>query len=92
MIEGLPTLASDDIHIDEARLEAIATFVFPDGLRFPVHVTRHTPNNWAGHSDTWEIRQLYSGAPPHCQGWPRLEEKTKERRSRSNGDCSGTLN
>jgi len=28
MIDGLPTLASDDIHIDEARLEAIATFVF----------------------------------------------------------------
>ena len=56
MIEGLPTLASDDIHIDEASLEAIATFVFPDGLRFPVHVTRHTLNNWAGHSDTWEIR------------------------------------
>jgi len=53
---GLPTLASDDIHIDEARLEAIATFVFSDGLRFPVHITTHTLNNWAGHSNTWEIR------------------------------------
>ena len=53
---GLPTLASDDIHIDETRLEAIATFVFPDGMRFPVHITTHTLNNWAGHSNTWEIR------------------------------------
>jgi len=56
MTDALPTLVSDDIQINEAGLEAIATFVFPDGMRFPVHITRHTSNNWLGHSNARDIR------------------------------------
>jgi hypothetical protein len=80
MIDGLPTLASDDIHIDEARSEAIATFVFPDGLRFPVHITRHTLNNWTGRSDTWEIRVavLRRSATLSKMAWSgRKDERSK---------------
>jgi hypothetical protein len=56
MTDPLLTLVSDDIQIDQTGLEAIATFVFPDGMRFPVHVTRHTLNNWLGHSNARDIR------------------------------------
>jgi len=56
MTDAWPTLASDDIQINEAVLETIATFVFPDGMRFPVHITRHTLNNWVGPSNTRDIR------------------------------------
>ena len=56
MTDALPTLASDDIQINEAVLETIATFVFPDGMRFPVHITRHTLNNWVGPSNARDIR------------------------------------
>ena len=45
MTDALPTLISDDVQINEAGLQAIGTFVFPDGMRFPVHITRHTLNN-----------------------------------------------
>jgi len=56
MTDALPTLISADIQINEAGLETIATFVFPDGMRFPVHITSHTLNNWVGHSNARDIR------------------------------------
>jgi hypothetical protein len=56
MRDDLPNLSSDDIEIDELGLEATATFVFPDGVRFPVQISRHTLSNWAGQPDAWEIR------------------------------------
>lgn len=56
MTDAFPTLASDNIQINEADLEAIATFVFPDGMWFPLHITRHTFNNWVGPSNARNIR------------------------------------
>jgi len=56
MTDALPTLISDDVQINEAGLQAIGTFVFPDGMRFPVHITRHTLTNWVAHSNARDIR------------------------------------
>jgi hypothetical protein len=56
MRDELPKLASDDIEIDEPGLEATATFVFPDGVRFPIQISRHTLPNWTGQPDAWGIR------------------------------------
>jgi hypothetical protein len=56
MTEALPTLAGDDIQINEAGLEAIATFVFPDGMRFSAYIPSHTLNNWVEPANARDIR------------------------------------
>ena len=56
MTELVPTLASSDIEVDERELSATATFIFPDGVRFPIVISKHTLNHWAGSGGVWEMR------------------------------------
>jgi hypothetical protein len=88
MTDALTALASDDIQINEAGLAAIATYVFPHGMRFPVHIRRYTLNNWVETSNA-RVAQLRSGAPPCWQGWHGLGGKTKEGRFESDNRYCG---
>jgi len=56
MTDLTPKLASGDIEVDERELTATATFIFPDGVRFPIVITKRTLNHWAGSGGPWEMR------------------------------------
>jgi hypothetical protein len=57
VINALPKLGADDIAVDQDDFTAIASFVFADGARFPLLISRHTLLSWKAGADQKEITE-----------------------------------